>query len=512
MARVPDYSQRQVRTTPVGAPGFSMRAPDASGLSQGLQQLEAGVIRRVEEEREKADTAAVLDADRRLTEWQNQALFDPENGVYSRKGGNALDVTNQTIQNFDRIQAQIGESLKSEQQRLRYQTIVERRREALSGDLNRYEFRERQTYYDQVDQGQLETSLQSAALNYNDPEKIAYYQNKGAAVLQARANRLGMDEETARLELGKFQSDLVTAAIQMMPASEQLNVLSNEGMADLLEPSKRQALQRAAIERQESELRMQLAREERAYRERERYERALLEEATKEGDNRLARGELTEEWIESNRDRLGPQEYRYFYRQLREGANLQTDPQRYASLRIRVSQGEDVRDEARELVRNGAMSLTDYDKLITASERNSPASSVPNAYKRGNEYIRNALRVSDINPDPAAAQRLASALDDWNQWVADNPQATDAEGREQYRRITEEYALINYEQMTLTKRMPRFANATRSSIDLNHLEQASAETVRAFRAGEISQQEFEDQALLIREWDEALRKRQGVQQ
>lgn len=216
MARVPDYSQRQVRTAPVGAPSFSMRAPDASGLSQGLQQLEAGVIRRVEEEREKADTAAVLDADRRLTEWQNQALFDPENGVYSRKGGNALDVTNQTIQNFDRIQAQIGESLKSEQQRLRYQTIVERRREALSGDLNRYEFRERQTYYDQVDQGQLETSLQSAALNYNDPEKIAYYQNKGAAVLATQAARKGLPEEMAQAQLLKFNSGMSVAVISRM--------------------------------------------------------------------------------------------------------------------------------------------------------------------------------------------------------------------------------------------------------------------------------------------------------
>src|SRR5690606_4839004 len=185
MARVPDYSQRQVRTAPVGAPSFSMRAPDASGLSQGLQQLEAGVIRRVEEEREKADTAAVLDADRRLTEWQNQALFDPENGVYSRKGGNALDVTNQTTQHFDRIQAKIAESRDSEPQRVPYQTMVGRRREVLSGDLNRYELRERQTYYGQVDQGQLETSLQSAAQNDNHPEKIAYYQNKGAAVLAA---------------------------------------------------------------------------------------------------------------------------------------------------------------------------------------------------------------------------------------------------------------------------------------------------------------------------------------
>lgn len=512
MARIPDYSRRQVGVRPVGAPRFSMIAPDASGLTRGLERVEGHVMRLREKAKEEADTALMLDV---ASEWQNyeqQLKYNPENGLYNLKGRNALDITNTALSAFDKKWTELESRANNDQQRLRMRQFRDSRRVSFMADFNEYEFRERESYKTDAEEALLQSALKGAALDFGDPKKINGYLSQGQAVIQSRAQRLGMDEETTRLEQSKFQSDLATAAIQMMPASEQTSVLSSGGMADLLEPSKRQALQRAAIERQESELRMQLAKEDRAYRERERYEKALLEEATKEGDNRLAQGELTEEWIEANRDHLGPQEYRYFYRQLREGANLQTDPQRYASLRNRVSQGEDVRDEARELVRNGAMSLTDYDKIITASEKNSPSSSVPNVYKRGSTYISNALRVSDINPDPAAAQRQASALDDWNQWVTDNPQASAAEGREQYMRITEEYALINYEQMTLTKRMPRFANTTRASIDINHLEQAGAATVRAFQAGEITQQEFDEQALLIKEWDDALRRRQGVPQ
>lgn len=216
MARVPDYSARQVGIRPVGAQGFSMRAPDSSGLGQGIAQAESGVMRYVEQERERADTAAVLDADRKLTEWQNTAFFDPERGVYTRKGSNALDVTNQTLQEFDAQQQQIAGGLKTESQRARYQEVVMRRRDSLTGDLNRYEFQERQRYYDQVDEGQIETSLQSAALNYNDPDKIAYYQNKMAAVLQSTAQRKGLPAEAAQAELLKYNSAMSSAVINRM--------------------------------------------------------------------------------------------------------------------------------------------------------------------------------------------------------------------------------------------------------------------------------------------------------
>ncbi len=220
MARVPEYQGRQVGMRPVGAQGFSMRAPDASGLTRGMQQAEAGAMRYIEQERERADTAAVLEADRQLTDWQNSAMFDPEGGVYTRKGSNALNVTNQTIEQFDVQQERIAQNLKTDQQRARYQQIVASRRQSLSGDLNRYEFGERQRYYDEVDEGQIETSMQSAALYYNDPEKITYYQNKMAAVLQSNAQRKGLPEEAAQAQLLKYNSAMSSAVINRMAADD----------------------------------------------------------------------------------------------------------------------------------------------------------------------------------------------------------------------------------------------------------------------------------------------------
>ncbi|WP_434456502.1 hypothetical protein JQR85_13515 [Stutzerimonas urumqiensis] len=220
MARVPDYSQRQVGIRPVGTPGFSMRAPDASGLARGLEQAENALLRHVEKERENANRAALLEADKQLTDWQHATLFNPESGVYTRKGKNALDVTNATLAQFEEAQSKIASGLSSDEQRTQFSQIAAQRRESISRELNRYEYGERQRYYDDVDRGQLETALQGAALNYNNPDKIAYYQRSAQQVLRAQAERKGLPEEMLQANLLEASSGMATAVISRMVSDD----------------------------------------------------------------------------------------------------------------------------------------------------------------------------------------------------------------------------------------------------------------------------------------------------
>ncbi|MEC7472455.1 MAG: hypothetical protein VX946_03725 [Pseudomonadota bacterium] len=216
MARVPDYTSPQVQSRPVGAPGFSMRAPDASGLVRGIEQAERGFMEHVEQEREKADTAALMNADRQLTEWQNSAMFDPENGVYAKKGANALGITAPTLEAFEQEQQRIGAALGNEQQRARFEQIVANRRNSFNADLNRYEYRERQSFYDDTEKGQLQTQVETAALYYNDPEKISYLIGKTNAINQARAARLGLSPDAAGAESLGSTSAIMAAAVGRM--------------------------------------------------------------------------------------------------------------------------------------------------------------------------------------------------------------------------------------------------------------------------------------------------------
>jgi hypothetical protein len=216
MARIPTIDGPQVQQRGLGAPTVGGQGPDNSGLQRGLAQIGQAAQQLAIREQEKADTAALMAADQQLDQWQQQTFFDPQNGVYAKKGAAALDITNQTIGQFEKQQEQVAKTLKNERQRARYAEIVMRRRQSLSNDLNRYEYREREQYYDDVDRGQIETSMQGAALNYNDPEKIAHYQNKMAAVLKAQGERKGLPAEMQQANLLKANSGMASAVISRM--------------------------------------------------------------------------------------------------------------------------------------------------------------------------------------------------------------------------------------------------------------------------------------------------------
>lgn len=213
--RVPTFDTAQVQQQPGRAVELRGVAPDNSAITDGLRSFQRGAEILVAKEREKADTAMLMDADNQLTQWQQKTMYD-DGGVFSRKGKNALDVTNQTLEQFEQTQAEIAKNLTNDTQKARYAQIVASRRNSLSNDLNRYEYTERQNYYGQVEKGQLETSMQGAALDYQDPNKVQQYRQKIDAVLASRAERLGLSPEAAQAERLETNSGMSTAVIQRM--------------------------------------------------------------------------------------------------------------------------------------------------------------------------------------------------------------------------------------------------------------------------------------------------------
>ena len=260
----------------------------------------------------------------------------------------------------------------------------------------------------------------------------------------------------------------------------------------------------AVLQEIENQQRIRVTSENRARQEHERLERDTFEQTAKDGDQLLYSGKLTAGWIAANRDKLSEADVRYFYRTLREesvggvgGAGRGgIDVGLYADLRDKAGRGEDVRSEAREALQNGRIGTGDYDRLLGEVEQERKG-----WYRRGTDFISTSAAVSDLNPDPAAAQRKAAMLDDWSEWADANPRASEAEASKEYRRIVSEYAIVAYNEMTLTKRAPTFLIGARDRPDIDATE---AETVRAFQEGRITQAEFNKQAALIAEWRRAL--------
>lgn len=226
MPTVPSYDGRTVNIGQIGSPSLSMNAPDASGLSRGLNQVENGVIERVQQERQNADTAALLDADRKLNDWKTATMFDPKNGVYTRKGQNALDITNQTLPGYDKHVEEVMGGLGNEQQKERFKIVAARQREALSNELNRYEYGERQTWYDEADKASLVGAATGASLYYNRPDQMAGYMNKGLAVIESQGQRKGLPAEAVAQNKLKFTSSVHLNTIDRLMAENPSEALA----------------------------------------------------------------------------------------------------------------------------------------------------------------------------------------------------------------------------------------------------------------------------------------------
>ena len=222
MPRVPTYDAAQVQQQPTRPIQLQGVAPDTTSIAQGLQSFQRGAEILANKSREQADTASIMDADRKLTEWQQNTMFNPEGGVYTRKGGAALDITNQTLGQFEEAQAKIAETLTSEQQKARYAQIVASRRNSLSNELNKYEFAQREQHYDDTAEGQRRSAIQGAALYANDPQQLAYYQAKMNVVEGAEAQRKGLPPELAEQKRLEANTRLNAAVIEQLAAHDPM--------------------------------------------------------------------------------------------------------------------------------------------------------------------------------------------------------------------------------------------------------------------------------------------------
>jgi hypothetical protein len=220
----------------------------------------------------------------------------------------------------------------------------------------------------------------------------------------------------------------------------------------------------AAAAREEAR---RVAAEDRAVRLADKAEKEYQDVKQKEGDRLLATGELTPTWLEKERDNLSSEDYRFFYKALEPGnETVKDDPKIYAALRQATMEGGDptVAITRREAYLNKLITKDSYNYLEKIEEEGPPKQVWA---QQGESYISTALKPSDINPDPAAPQRLADTLDNWREWYRTNPDASPDDARKMYRSMVSENSLTNFNQiMSGMKGNPDVA-AVRKPADLD---------------------------------------------
>lgn len=364
----------------------------------------------------------------------------------------------------------------------------------------------------QMDVQKAQLTLNMAALSelavQGDDEQREMVKTKAQILLNESYDNGVVDaNEAANLGL-KFQDDVVSAQVRydILVDPDQSVTKLLKGEYSGLSNEQQMIWLEKANSASEARARKAIAEEDRARREADRLEKEAADNMAKAGDELLYTGQLSTDWIEQNKEILDPADYRFYYKAIATGSEASTNVRIYSSLRERASNGEDVRAEARERLRQGTLKVSDYNTLVNRSEQNIGVVDIPNWFKRGEQYLGSAFRVSDVNPDPAAPQRYADVMDEWNQWATENPNPTLEQARSAYQQIAKDYTLIDTSQMTLTKRMPSFAVGNRNTMDIEATINA---TVEAFESGVINEEQFNKQALLIQEWERAMQQRAG---
>lgn len=330
-----------------------------------------------------------------------------------------------------------------------------------------------------------------------DPAQDEELFNRGLLQINDAEMRRTFDPEEAQKLRAGFTDDMAAARVRwdilQDPETAEQRLLAGEYPS--LSSERRAVWLERAVSASDARIRRAQAEEDRAYRLEERARKEAADAAQVEGDKLLANSNLTPDWIDQHRDVLDPEDYRYFYRALTSDGGV-TDRDLYSSLRLRAV-SEDIRGEARQALRAGKIQPDDFDRLAGLVEASLVEKSLPNFYKRGDAYIRQALRTSDVNFDPAAEQRLAEALDDWHVWASANPQATPEQARQAYRNLVDDYQFIDLRNNPLIERRPRYLVGTRNAPDIHA---TAAETMAAYERGELTRAQFEEQARIIGAW------------
>jgi hypothetical protein len=335
----------------------------------------------------------------------------------------------------------------------------------------------------------------SGLVGGDDPDKDADIASQAQLSIQTALDAGIISPQEALTKMQKFNSSAITSRVNRdilnNPIAARDRLIKN-GYPGMDEPTKTKLLDRATTEATQYLTRIN-TEEERAERRARRAKEDLQDNLRTAGDQFIINNDLDglDAWFRANQTRLDPADRTRFLKTIRR-QDIVTDFTTFANLSERAASGQNVEPEARQAVAQGLLSDDDYRVVVNASRETGWR-------KRGFAFIDNNLKPSQLEKTNSLASiRSANALRDWNNWVRDNPNATDAQADAESKRIVDEYSAQGRIQSVAVLRRPTYLVSTGpNSFDLK---QTFAKTKKAFDAGQINKDEYERQSALIKQW------------
>jgi hypothetical protein len=494
-----DLASGPGNTQPEGLPGRPYpRLPDeanpqafGAGLGRGIEQA-ADVLQQTHNQvQAQARQTMVTDAHNQTQALSLKLAVDPNTGFMAQEGKNAFGLDQKYLPQFDQGVQQIADGIVDPRAKQLYLTqVAPQVRQHLSEQLDTHELTQHKAYEGQTIQSGIQLASAQAAANFNHPDILASNKDHVSFLIDQMAKNQGWSDETTESNrqraLTEFHSSVIDSMVGQGNISQARTYLYNQTAVGEIDPKSADGLQRMMLAKQEHDLMMN-----------DKIQRDASNAILKNGIQMQQQGTLTPQFIEKYHNTLEPQAYEYLYNAIK-GKETTTDPRVYAPLLQDALQGKDVTQQAQTALFNGQLKLDDYKAIVEKSDQ--PRKGY---VSRGIDYIRQSLAPNPLIPDPDGHRALANATDDWNQWVTDHPDATEEQARTSYRNITDHYQIVASDKATLFNAVPLQLVGSRTAPDIP---KTWAATKAAHDSGDMSDAEFNRQAALILQWQNAQKK------
>lgn len=223
MPTPPVYGGPKVNTSALPNARVSTNVPlEAFGGGQSLENVVSagqGFLKVVQEEKQKADEIAVLEADTKAAQLKNNMFYDPQNGAMTRKGKDAMAAVGDYTQQFNTKASEIRDSLSNDNQKALFQRKLAAHSLDLDNQLQKHAFVEGEKYYNDVADANVKAYTNQAISNYQDPNAVESAIAQQRDTIFSHAKNTGVAESVAEQNFSEVSSKTRTEVVQRMLAN-----------------------------------------------------------------------------------------------------------------------------------------------------------------------------------------------------------------------------------------------------------------------------------------------------
>jgi hypothetical protein len=227
MPTVPRYGIAEV--APTAQPDFRQSNNGANaddfgaGIGRAVGQMGEVVSHIAQQEKEKADTASVMEAQAKLSEYENHTK-DPANpdGLYAHKGIDALKAQDVLLPEYDRTAEGLQQGLPSKRAQMIFRQTMLERRASYQSQITAYAGREKDQYDAEAYNAHTSTGMRdlSQALSIGDAKAAATYEGGLVAGIEEFAKAQGWPAEKTQLATTQAVSKSYRSQIELLATSD----------------------------------------------------------------------------------------------------------------------------------------------------------------------------------------------------------------------------------------------------------------------------------------------------